>query len=169
MRHANRKAARARESPNQLTDPYVSWHCRKTVTGAASQAAGHSNVRRSEISSEGRRRRRPLWTGFVRSESDGKVHGRNVHEHSALAVWRAGFTAVTRQENQRAEISMNDIMGRCDDEATKRSATSARVALRLAAALRGAPCVVSGREARGRGNPARVRSAQRCGGRGLIT
>lgn len=64
---------------------------------------------------------------------------------------------------------MNDIMGRSDDEATERSATSARVALRLAAALRGAPCVVSGREARGRGNPARVRSAQRRGGRGLIT
>lgn len=85
MRHANRKAARARESPNQLTDPYVSWHCRKTVTGAASQAAGHSNVRRSEISSEGRRRP-SLRTGLARSDSDGKVHGRNVHEHSALAV-----------------------------------------------------------------------------------
>lgn len=64
----------------------VSWHCRKTVTGAASQAAGHSNIRRSEISSEGRRRCPPLRTGFVRSDSDGKVHGRNVHEHSALAV-----------------------------------------------------------------------------------
>lgn len=86
MRHANRKATRARESPNQLTDPYVSWHCRKTVTGAASQAAGHSNACRSEISSEGRRRRPTLRTGFVRSDSDGKVHGRNVHEHSALAV-----------------------------------------------------------------------------------
>lgn len=41
-----------------------------------------------------------------------------------------------------------------------RSATAARVAARLAAALRGAPCVVSGREARGRGNPARVRRAR---------
>lgn len=160
--HANR--------PNERTDPYVSWHCRKTVTGA-SQAAGHSSAR-SEISSKGRRLP-PLRTGFVCSVSDGKVHGRDVHEHSALAISRAGSAAVTRQDNQRAEISMNDARSFAVG-GTRRSATSARVAARLAAALRGAPCVVSGREERGRGNPARVRSARppgpaAGGGGGLIT
>lgn len=139
------------------TDPYGSWHCRETVTGAALQAAGHSSSRRSEITSE-RRRRPSRGTGSVRSDSDGKVQGRDVQQLLALVVTRDVFTAFTRQENQRAEISMNDIMGRFRHGAEHGGATSTRVAARLAAALRGAPCVVSGREARGRGNPASTES-----------
>lgn len=97
MRHANRKAAHARE-PNERTNPYVSWHCSETVTGAALQAAGQSSAGRPEVSSEGRRRRRALRTGLVRSDSDGKVHdvtSKNIRHsrYRALVSLRSGHSA----------------------------------------------------------------------------
>lgn len=136
--------------PNERTDPYVSWHCRKTVTGA-SQAAGHSSAR-SQISSEGRRRP-PLRTGFKL-----RIRWKSTRAWRLRTFGTRDITgpAVTRQENQRRLAWM--IWWSRDGRG--RSATSARVAARLAAALREDPCVVSGREERGRGNPARVRSAR---------
>lgn len=60
---------------------------------------------------------------------------------------------------------MNDIIGRSDNE-YEQSATSARVALRLAAALREAACVVSGREARRAGTRKPGASTERPAARG---
>lgn len=94
--------------PNGRMDPYVSWHCRETVTDAASQAAGH----RRSLGDLIRRRVPSLRTGFVGALGIRWKSTRATSEHIRHTRYRGRLTAVTRQENQRAEISMNDIIGR---------------------------------------------------------
>lgn len=139
-------------------DPYVSWQRRESVTDTASQAAGHRRRRSGSL----RRERSDAPTGSVRSDSGGKIHGRGVRQHSALAVTRVvSLRSLGRKIDGRRlawTILRVDVTIGASNEMRRRRGPRCDW---QAAALRGAPCVVSGREARGRGNPARVRSARR--------
>lgn len=134
MRHANRKAARAREPPEwtnrSLRFVALSQDGHGRITGRGSQQRTITDLIRGTAPSA-----TPNWFQAPNPmEKYTRVTSTNIR-HSRYRRFRCGHSP-----GKSTEISMNDMTGR---SGRGRSATSARVAARLAAALRGDPCVVS--------------------------